>query len=210
MRYYIISAIIFIGLSCQPKSESKRSIGKGVEKVIKQSSRKIEAHTNPVGRKAIYQFVNYIVKTEIQFPIEEEIVDQDIEPFDSSILLSKTLKKTVLPEDVEFMREQSKSIKDFHLSSKYIVGAKVISGDTIKSFLDTKKGNQEFWNRFEKKYGNRTFYSISMPLFSKDKSVAIARLGYHCNGTCGSGGLYIYKKVRKRWLKIETLETWIN
>lgn len=98
----------------------------------------------------------------------------------------------------------------FYLSSNLIVAGKVISADTIRASQDEKKYKAGFWDTFEKKFGNRTFYSVSIPLFSEDKSIAPARVNYYCKGTCGNGGIYLFKRSEKGWLKIETLRYWIN
>ena len=53
-------------------------------------------------------------------------------------------------------------------------------------------------------------YSISLPIFSQDNEIAIISFSYYCNGLCGFGGKYLYKKVNNSWqLRIKLME-WIS
>jgi hypothetical protein len=53
-------------------------------------------------------------------------------------------------------------------------------------------------------------YSISLPIFSKDNEIVIIGFSYYCNGACGFGGKYLYKKVNNTWqLRIKLME-WIS
>ena len=68
----------------------------------------------------------------------------------------------------------------------------------------------DFWEGYREKFGNDGVFTISNPLFSKDKSKAIIAVGYHCGGLCGSGGTYSYVKEKGKWKQSHAMNMWIS
>ena len=53
-------------------------------------------------------------------------------------------------------------------------------------------------------------YSISLPIFSIDNEIVIISFSYYCDGLCGFGGKYLYKKVNNTWQLRIILMEWIS
>jgi hypothetical protein len=53
-------------------------------------------------------------------------------------------------------------------------------------------------------------YSISVPLFTINNEIVIISFSYYCDGLCGFGGTYVYKKENEIWQKKITLTEWIS
>ncbi len=45
----------------------------------------------------------------------------------------------------------------------------------------------------------KRIYSISLPVFSKDKKYLFVYYEYSCGSECGSSGIKIYKKIKNKW-----------
>jgi hypothetical protein len=53
-------------------------------------------------------------------------------------------------------------------------------------------------------------FSISVPLFTLNNEIVIIAYSYYCDGLCGFGGTYVYKKENGIWQKKLTLIEWIS
>jgi hypothetical protein len=53
-------------------------------------------------------------------------------------------------------------------------------------------------------------YSISVPLFTINNEIVIISFSYYCDGLCGFGGTFVYKKENGTWQKKLTLKEWIS
>lgn len=166
-----------------------------------------------VAENEIYQFVNYLLKDFSLFgPINNIVVDKDLvlDPLLSvqdSITIVK-MDSVFSSSDVIFLFQQSKNLKSFRFKSEKLPSKTVISSDTLLAFRKTHKSLTDYWKNFKKEFGSTGYCTISMPLFSVDKSKAIIRTSYHCGGFCGGGGTYIFKKENGKWTLIKTLSNW--
>ncbi|MBA5630295.1 hypothetical protein [Moheibacter lacus] len=60
-----------------------------------------------------------------------------------------------------------------------------------------------------KKFNYPSYIEYTIPIFSKDKKLAYVKEGYHCGGLCGGGKEYILKKLKGKWVIIDSWNTWI-
>jgi hypothetical protein len=114
---------------------------------------------------------------------------------------------TILPNYLIF--KQLKNTKDFKLNPNFISDRKLISADTLANLLKRKQYDGfDFWETYKKIFGEGGFCIIAMPLFSKDRSTVIIKIGYYCGRLSAEGGTYIYKKKNGKWVLIKTLDEW--
>jgi len=165
-----------------------------------------------VSDSTIYSFLNFILQIDSgKFLYHEKIADRDLENFiltkEDSLTISK-MKDVFVKGDMAFIYSQLKHGIGFRLNAKFLPDKPIISTDTLMNLQ--KNDVQSFWDGYRKKFGNGGFHTFSLPLFSKDKSIAIIKTGYHCGSLCGSGGIHIYKKVTGKWICVSSLKNWIS
>jgi len=56
----------------------------------------------------------------------------------------------------------------------------------------------------------KEYYSISLPILSSDNKTAVMLINNYCGMLCGSGTVYIFKKVDGKWKVVEQIEKWIS
>jgi len=113
-------------------------------------------------------------------------------------------------EDVKFIIEQNKTSKHFLLKKELLKNVRLIPNDTIESFRKRENGENTFWEKYTKKYGDEGFYSISKPLFSLDYKTVIISYGFHCGGLCGGGSTIILRKINEKWEYKAELQNWVS
>jgi hypothetical protein len=165
---------------------------------------------NPVPDSTIYSFIKEVMKGKENQGFSSREVLLTHEPLrgkndsvDSTDIAK--LSKILTKDDLPFLNEQIKVIHNFSLNPNYFPGWKIISGDSVGLLFNQSNGN--FWQNFKSKYGRMGFYTVTMPLFSKDRNIAIIKINDHC-GLCGGGGTYVYKKVNSKWILIDRFDEW--
>lgn len=71
-------------------------------------------------------------------------------------------------------------------------------------------GKSDFWEEFEKKYGNRCIESFSLPFFNKEKTICIVQNSMSCGPLDGGGKTIIYKKKNGKWVVLKTFDQWVS
>lgn len=51
---------------------------------------------------------------------------------------------------------------------------------------------------------------VSMPILSTDNKTAVIQIENNCGMLCGSGSIYIFKKINGKWTVIKEIERWIS
>jgi hypothetical protein len=86
--------------------------------------------------------------------------------------------------------------------------------DTLKNFRLTKiSGNLLVTTNAKEKTQNKfkgsIYYTITIPIFSKDNKKAYAEVSFNCF-LCGRGtGVYL-KKINNKWKVVKVQELWIS
>lgn len=96
---------------------------------------------------------------------------------------SSSFEECLLPDDIPFMLTQLRSNREF-------------LWDSSKFSFDKK--NRDHW------------YSISVPVFSLDKSTALVTIEKLCPGLCGTGYNLLLKKDNGAWTASTSGGTWIH
>jgi hypothetical protein len=165
----------------------------------------------------IYEFVKVVIRDADQAlkrdGIKKElfpyVLDRDYygQVFNKIDSLTITKSDTIFSkEDLNFIARQIKAREKFKLDQKFITQKRILSTDTIKKMIEKKMNikNYNFYEAFEKRFGDGWYYTIGLPVFSLDKKTAFIKLdGF------GSGSSMIYKKINNKWRLHFIISTWI-
>ena len=128
-----------------------------------------------------------------------------------SIMLEK-LDSLFTDDDFDFMYSQLKGISNFKLCGDLVHAKRIISNDTLDALeksIQVKKPEAYFWTIFHDKYGEGSMCNISMPLFSRNKSLVIVHSSSMQAGLGGHGETVVYKKEEGKWVHLLSLMGWI-
>lgn len=129
---------------------------------------------------------------------------------EDSIILKKT-DTIFTKEDINFIYEQAKYKRHFKIKREFLKEYTILPSDTLlreQQKAKTEK-NYNFWQDFRRKYGNG-LYTITMPLFTKNKQFAMVSISNCCGGLCGSGTSHILKNTKSGWMIIYTYNYWLS
>lgn len=115
----------------------------------------------------------------IKDSITGKYINSKIEPINS---IWPSQPKVLTTNDINYMLEQKKYSENFKWDN------------TIINFNKTNKDN---------------WYTISLPLFSIDKTKVIVTIVDRCKGLCGTGYTYLFIKMGDEWKK-ETISYWVH
>jgi hypothetical protein len=109
-------------------------------------------------------------------------------------------------KDTLFLRSQFVQEKGFTLKSLASDIFKIIP---VSDFRRSKISTDSLWNYIRR---NRLdgYYSLSMPIFSKDNKKAYLKISYQCEGHCGNGIEILFIKVNNQWRVKERFGGWVN
>lgn len=215
LQVMLIFVLIITSCNKNPDSKIKNRIEtRGVqndtvidEKAVSQENEKVVADYNTIIKTSITKldYINFfkdVLKTD-GLIINEDIKIFKMEPQywnDDLISLTEQSEDGLLSElidenDIKFIYKQTESQKNVVVQPKNIPRKKIereyINDLREKVDLDT------YWNEIYKT--GRGYYSLELPLFSIDKTVAIFRYSYSCGSLCANSGTYIYTKENGKW-----------
>ena len=171
---------------------------------------------NQVTDEDIYEIVNFVLE-EHDKAMEKDgfkinpykyILDKDLyELFTKSDSINIFETDTIFSkEDKKYIQHQIDNRKDFRFKSNFIKTKKIISSDTIYKILHepSKYPGNNFYERYHNKYCEGEYYSIGLPIFSKDKKTVFIKFD-----SFGSGYTLIYKKINNKWEYYCQFSNWI-
>lgn len=94
-------------------------------------------------------------------------------------------------------------LKPNHISLKTEANNPEIITDCSTEMKEIKKGKVIKW------YINSN-HSISFPILSADHETAIIQIENQCGMLCGSGDIYVFKKIDGKWKVVEKVQQWIS
>ena len=165
-----------------------------------------EKHSDVISEEFIYNFVNDALSQNDIYKLCDNIID--IKTFivtnGDSILISK-IDTIFSQKDKNFIREQYLRGNKFVWENK-LTNKKIIKVDTT---INNEISSNEYWKKLLEK--KECFGYLELPLFNKEKNMAIVTISYNCGMQCAEGGTYIYKLDKKnQWKLYLTLEHWIT
>ena len=199
---YILTIICFLIISCKKNETVEKS---------KTDEKKVSIKKKLVSEKEIYEVINVVLGSlnydelsNSNYVTEDVLMKYNFRENDYKLDTIFTQK------DIQFIRKQFNEVENFRLNQNLLTNKVTIPRDTLAKFQNSKRGKPNFWINYTKKYGNKGFYTIGLPLFSLDRKTVIIISGFHCGGLCGVGTTEIYKKVNGKWISISTLESWVS
>jgi hypothetical protein len=112
-----------------------------------------------------------------------------------------SLSELITQNDVTYIREQSLFQKDSILHPTDIPRKKI-----ERKYIDQLLGSLDIETYWEEIYKlGSGYYSLNLPLFSIDKTVAIFRYSYSCGSLCAFSGTGVYKKVNGKWTSLGSI-----
>lgn len=108
--------------------------------------------------------------------------------------------------DTTFINEQLRGRKGFTTDSLSHYGFKIIRMSDISTMAKIISADS-IWGFINEKYGPG-YYSISKPIFNKNRTKAYLCIGYSCGDYCGYGVAYILELKNGKWLIREQLGFW--
>jgi hypothetical protein len=100
--------------------------------------------------------------------------------------------------DLKFINQQIQDRKNFRFKKEFlkIKSLEIISADTIQKMIveAARNRNENFYGLYFKKY-KKWYYTIGLPVFSKDKKTVFIKFN-----SFRSGQTMVYKKVKNKWV----------
>ncbi len=164
-------------------------------------------HDNAVSENDIYEIVN-LVLTESENAIKSHglkespykyLIDKDLDSLfnNRDITEIKCIDSAFAKNDFEFIDKQIENRKDFRFKKSLlkIKSLDIISADTIQKMIleGSKSQSESFYSLYFKKY-KKWYYTIGLPVFSKDKKTVFVKFN-----SFRSGQTLVYKKVNNKW-----------
>lgn len=168
----------------------------------------VNAQSNgKVSSKDYHEFINSMLDADStgQFNL---VRDAPFKPIldDTSIIFQDSVLFT--REDVVFMKQQFKDVKEYHWKSGGIMSATIISDAKIRRHF--RKKAEDSWTGFKKKFGGG-YSRFSIPIFSLDRNTCVIYRSVHCGSLCGHGVILVYRKIDGVWKKITFVGTiWMS
>ena len=159
-----------------------------------------------ISEQLIYDFTNQILSENGTSEFCKNIIDRKIfiAPNADSLLLEK-IKSDFSKDDLNFMKIQ------FNEGNKFVWKNNLRDRRIIKlnTTIDNENKAKEFWDKTLDKY--HCISSVGMPVFNKERNLAIIEISYNCGLLCASGGTFIYKlEKNKKWKLYKTINSWVS
>ena len=107
--------------------------------------------------------------------------------------------------DTSFFVNQINSYKNYNWDTTIIGKTRIVSQNTIDSiFGNSKEGSG--WEKFKSVYGKEELYSLSVPIFTRDKNFCIVEINRSCGALCGTYCTLVFKRQENQWKLFRELE----
>lgn len=203
MKIILYSFFIVLIASCKHKTAEKP--------VAKPVYEPILINHLLVPEKEVYDFLNFIINKS-EYKAYKLIAENELNKWTSNNNDSYFLKQidTLFnKKDIDFIMAQLKTASGFRLKKEYYPDKITIPFDTLIKFLNLRNRNDRDSDPFKEslrhRYGSSFLDSYSLPFFTLDYQTAIIRVSILLRG-----GTYIYHKIKNKWVKIKTLDEWIE
>ncbi len=165
-----------------------------------------QTYSNLISDKEIEELILLDIKISEKYEEEPKFgrkkVSNEIISLD---LVIKTLEFTFIDFGFDFREEQKQFGYLFQKESfEYY---KEQAKNQIKNSWNLK--SNEAKAKFKNEFSNN-YYNYSIPLFNKEKDIAIIYKTLFCGDLCGHGAIEIYKKSDDKWIYQTTISLWIS
>ena len=142
--------------------------------------------------------------------LDREKLEDEIIIFNSINLKSDSIFST---KDIDYLVYQTLPYdsKTFDLDEKKIIGQyEIIKESDLIDLINNYKGADDYWAKFNKKFGGKCVRTYSEPIFNLQKDICIVIISESCGPLWGGGYTAIYKKTKGKWEIIKTLDQWVS
>lgn len=160
-----------------------------------------------VNEKFISNYVYNISSKKIYLHSKSNNTDEPPPPPNLGINLD--YDSIFLQKDSAYYTQQIKVLSDFKFNKNGIrKKLDYTSDEELYKIHQIKSGN--FWTEFDKRYKNKCIRTFSVPFFNEDKTVCFVQNSTSCGPLSGGGNTAIYKKIKGKWMRIRTFDTWVS
>lgn len=186
-----------IMFSCQQQNDQEAAIANGQVDFMQTSAAFLEEILTDSTEEAFIQD-NYYVLSDVDKLLPPPHLEEH--PSEADLIL-----EVLHEEDKGFIKEQLRERQDFSVAMLQHNFTIV----PLQQLLQEESSMDSLWSFVNSHYENG-FYSISMPVFSKDLQKAYVRIGHLCGSLCGGGETRIYQYADDRWQLAEVVEVWVH
>ena len=87
----------------------------------------------------------------------------------------------------------------------------LLSGEELHRIFKSKKGFEDGWKEFYKRYPKSSgYWSFSLVGYDIKGIEALVYVGHHCGGLCGTGHLVLLAKENGHWIVKNRVTLWIS
>lgn len=160
---------------------------------------------------AINMVFNNLQKDEVmegnQIPYLVDVIAKPQYPNENPSLKKRI--DSIFSNDSTFIDNQLKQSKNLMLEQDSVKFKKLISYkllEEIKTKINpnSKDRKSDFIKSYHKEFGPKHFYTVSIPIFSRNKKIFIIEVN-----TLNGGTTYVYKKKGTKWIHY-TISHWIS
>lgn len=163
-----------------------------------------QTYSNLFSDKEIEEIILYDIKVSEKYEEEPKLgkkkISSEIISLDKVI---QTLEFTFIDFGFD-LREEQKQF-EYLFQKESFEYYKAQAKNQIKNNWNLKSNAAKFKNKFSNNY-----YNYSIPLFNKEKDIAIIYKTLFCGDLCGHGAIEIYKQFDDKWIYQATIGLWIS
>jgi len=155
-----------------------------------------------------YEFINYLIHSNERIDLSgwKFMADRDTANWASNKVGSIEFIEVFsdiegfTKEDIAFMYKQYEEFVDFTFSANQIKDRLIISPGKWKGY-----SHEKYWDKIREEYNTNKYFSLSMPLFSKDFLKVIIIVCDYDSYYGKRLGSYVYEKVDGKWTYFKQL-----
>lgn len=155
-----------------------------------------------------YEFINYLIHsneridlTGWKFMADRDTANWEFNKVDSKVFIEVFSDiEGFTKVDAAFMYKQCDELVDFTFSATEIKDRVIISTRKWKGY-----SHEKYWDKIHEEYNTNKYFSLSMPLFSKDYLKVIIIVCDYDSNYGKRLGSYIYEKVDGKWTYLKQL-----
>lgn len=204
MKLYYLILISILAISCKTEIVKEKFVLPDQSEIVNIIETIISEKKIPVKRDSLEYFhmplASDLEKLHVYLPDtakEKEMAPPTINGMTMTKLLRLKVngKQFFNQKDSTFFLYQNDTLKniDLHkeLESHY--------------YLTTSKEQDNI-----KKEGGESYWTMSVPIFSKDLKKVYIVVNNYCYGLCGSGGYFLLEKTNNKWTIVDYQMLWIS
>ncbi|KOS04738.1 hypothetical protein AM493_00755 [Flavobacterium akiainvivens] len=168
--------------------------------------------TTVAQQQDVYDVINAVMSYQEYIDTDDLLLDKLVVPYKHDV---KGLYDEETPEDVILQQEKellaaAGNAKAFPLDTTRIKGSyRWFAAQKHKEMF--KDGyNNSGWEPLFKEYGERSYCLVSVPVFTKDRTIAVVTIRRTNDWQTGSGATFVIKKINGVWTVLGKSSMWIS